>query len=283
MASLSLKALSVGRNTAQLQVTLKLTYNSSTREEFFADQILGPSGVSREENLIDYKETTSGGTTTCTYKINLFGLTPGATQTFKYGCTYSVEEYEETVDAYWFWGKAPDSDNWIIHRSESKSSIGQRYLEYKDEGYELEPTSSDDYDTTYRYNGQTAYLYEEISEGWEDYGWEEEEASITLYMRPAWYTFKTSGSPNAGDGWYIDQGIQTLLNNIYNFNSTATAWKKWKNQSSNVTSCSAFSKGNLSAEMINDANAYLGVTTNFKSGDTIRAQIFKDIEGRLNN
>lgn len=85
----------------------------------------------------------------------------------------------------------------------------------------------------------------------------------------------------SGKTWKVNEGIQTLLTNIYNFNKAASSWKNWKNQTAQ-TECSAFSKGDLTAAMLNNAYTYLGKTTTYKTGDIVSAKMFAGLEDVIN-
>jgi hypothetical protein len=66
------------------------------------------------------------------------------------------------------------------------------------------------------------------------------------------------------------------------FNEAATKWKRWKENDTNYTACTAFSAGPLSADMINSAYNYLGTVTNYKRGNPVTAAIFSGLESILN-
>lgn len=111
-------------------------------------------------------------------------------------------------------------------------------------------------------------------------------SAITIYTRPNNFYFNGSSSTVAGLQWRVDSGIQSLLTNIYNFDSVAVAWKKWKDQTGSPGSCSTFVKNNnISASMFETAYNYLGksVPSGCSSGQILKASFFSGLESALNS
>lgn len=118
--------------------------------------------------------------------------------------------------------------------------------------------------------------------------------SIVIYTKPNNFYFNFKGPlDKAGTiSWNISEGIQTVLPGLYNstkkespFNIEATKWKKWKKQTGKgIQDCVAFSAGDLSAEMVNNAYKYLGASNEaiYKPGDAVSKQIFLGLEQIMN-
>lgn len=104
--------------------------------------------------------------------------------------------------------------------------------------------------------------------------------SKIIYTKPEEFKFATDMGTDTK--WEVSKGIQTILPNIYTFNTVATQWLNWNKQSEN-TACTVFQKGTtLSAAMLNNAYKYLQKTTNYQPGDKVAQSMFTGLEDLLN-
>lgn len=105
--------------------------------------------------------------------------------------------------------------------------------------------------------------------------------SFNFYPHPA--EFKFTGC-TSGATWKIDDGLNSLITNIEEFQPQAQQWKSWKNQSA-ASACPSFanSEGYLAALSMNSVYNYVGKGTPWKSGDEISAAMFNDLAAAINN
>lgn len=104
--------------------------------------------------------------------------------------------------------------------------------------------------------------------------------SKIIYTKPEEFKFATDMGTDTK--WEVSKGIQTILPNIYTFNTVATQWLNWHKQSEN-TACTVFQKGTtLSAAMLNNAYKYLQKITDYKPGDKVAQSMFTGLENILN-
>lgn len=105
--------------------------------------------------------------------------------------------------------------------------------------------------------------------------------SFNFYPHPA--EFKFTGC-TSGASWKIDDGLDSLITNIEEFQPQAQQWKSWKNQSAAGT-CPSFanSEGYLAASSMNSVYNYVGKGTPWEVGDEISAAMFNDLATAINS
>lgn len=273
MASLRLKNMIVNKNSVVFDAIFSIDEFDEFDDEVDVYGI--PSSANLEYEIIDMEIDWDG--TTYTIEITLTKLSPGESIDVGIECWY----YHREPSA---WGFTADD---IEYSYPSKSRAGRQYLKYVEAGADVYPRNSAQADSIWESSsGEKAYL-EVFEWDYEAEGWESIEQTELIYTHPGAFYFK--GTDSNGNGIVINQGdkypinnIQELLINIYDFDTIATAWKRWKNQS-NSSACNAFYEGNLSADMMNTAHNYLGTGKSYNPGDKISAEMFTTLENKLNN
>lgn len=289
----SVKSSSIDRTTATLTGKMTCLYqsefNGATREYWLSDlSITAPAGAS-------ITATTGTMTTSGSYRIYPFtatisGLKAGEKQEITLKTDYEVWNYvKSSITHYWFNYKYNDGAL-LKYETTVKTSAIAAYLSLQDNGYTMYPnkdsTGNDKYNI-FGYNSDyDAYYYlwtySEDTSGWVDSDYPTAKASKPIYTKPNAFYFGDGKTVPSGTKWEVSKGIQTILTNIYNFNTEATKWKTWKEQSVPTTACSAFSKGTLSKDMINNAYSYLGSSTSYKTGAKVSAAMFSGLEEIIN-
>lgn len=295
MATLTIDSITysnVDRTTATL--TGKMTclfqseFNGATREYWLSDlSITSPAGAS--VTTTNGTMTTSGSYRIYPFTAKITGLTAGSEQKITLAADYEIWKYvKDSITHYWF-NYNYNGGTLLEYDGTIKTDVGERYLRLQNNGYTMYPnkdsTGSSIYDT-YGYNSTyEAYYYlwtyTEDASAWVDSSYPTATASKTVYTKPNAFYFGNGKTVSSGTKWAVSEGIQTILINIYNFNTEATKWKKWKNQLIQ-TACSAFSKGTLSATMLNNAYSYLGSSTRYSPGDKVSAAMFSGLENIMN-
>lgn len=103
-------------------------------------------------------------------------------------------------------------------------------------------------------------------------------ATLTIYTPPLNFSFLNCAS---GNTWKVEDGLQSLITNIKDFQTYATIKKKWLAQSDNVSTCPSWASP-LTAENINSLYAYVGGSSSYSAGDTITAAMFNNLAAALN-
>lgn len=273
--NISITRGSVGKDT----VTFTVNCNCESLEEI--KSITCSSDYTLDVNSIDI--WSSGTTATATVKDLLAGTSnfPSITVSFKtWAETVTVEGYKFKKNGVWL-GTYGNINN-----------AAKAYIDAVKDEATVEPTSGGTGIKTYTYEGQTCYFYEVTSSSW---GYQDSGSStktFTCYTHPENFYFSKNNysDPENISGWNTKAGLQTLLENIYNFNTVAYQWKKWYNWNIPtdedlpvISACSGFTKGQLTAQMLNDAYGYLGITTNYKKGDKVAASMFRGLEAKINS
>lgn len=292
MATLTIDKIeysNIDRTTAKL--TGKMTcsfqkeFDGAIQEYWESDlSITSPAGasvVTKKGNI-----TTSGSQRTYFFTATISGLTAGSEQTITLKTWYEKWVYEKSSTTYYYFYYKNDNGDWKEYESTRKATAVDAYLSRQAKGYTMDPDEDSSYvesgyDRTY---GEYYYLYT-WEEDTSDWFYDDDlpvSKSTTVYTRPNAFYFGDGATVVAGTKWDVSKGIQTILPNIYNFNTEATKWKKWKNQTDSVTECSAFSKGNLSETMLTNAYAYLGDISSYKKGDRVSATMFSNLEDLIN-
>lgn len=208
-------------------------------------------------------------------------MLPGQVQNVQLQLSVRQRQYQlQETTTYYFYYMPPGGSSWATVEDTNLQNVANIYVNLSNNGYSVLPTQSA-FDVI-SYGG--AYLYFSTNSVGNWYDLDDKTVisnSITLYTKTDKFYFGNGQSISAGTKWNVQEGIQTIMPNIYNFNDQATAWKRWKNQSA-VTACSAFQAGKLSAAMLNNAYAYLGQSSTYKSKDRISAAMFSGLEKILN-
>lgn len=107
----------------------------------------------------------------------------------------------------------------------------------------------------------------------------------TYYKSPAEFTFTGCTS---GAGWYIDEGLDSIIGGLDDFPKYAYQWKAWANQQLPSKSCPSFSGEYLTASNLNDIHNYVGTGNSYKGasadypGDEISADMFNSLATKIN-
>lgn len=238
-----------------------------------------PSVTSMREERITGVTVSSGNnsirasynSSTGVYNFSISGLTAGSAQTIIATVFYDV--YTTSYDTVYFF-----YHNGVLAEGTSLSRMASRYIEYEDRGQTMEPTKADNYDASYG----AAYFYTRQKPVTNKTGSGSNSAHKTCYTKPATFTFAGTTVPIENRKWLVSSGIQSLITNIYSFNTEVKKRNNWIAQSSNGASCNAFQKGNLSASMFSTAYSAVGSKFNYKTGDIITAKMFTDLAAAFN-
>lgn len=105
--------------------------------------------------------------------------------------------------------------------------------------------------------------------------------TLNFYPHPATFTFANCVS---GKTWKIDDGLDSLITNINNFQKQAQQWKSWKGQFS-AAACPDFSDSSnyITAAQMNAVYTYVNKGTPWSPGDQISAAMFNDLATAINN
>lgn len=107
----------------------------------------------------------------------------------------------------------------------------------------------------------------------------------TYYKSPAQFTFTGCTS---GAGWYIDEGLDSIISGLDDFPKYAYQWKAWVNQQLPSKSCPSFSGEYLTASNLNDIHNYVGTGNSYRGasadypGDEISADMFNSLATKIN-
>lgn len=269
MATLTLSATSVSQDSAK--ITGSYSRDNDEKKDSFS--LVSPSTAK-------FKIITDSSNI---FTATITDLTPGEKEEIE--ISFNYKKLEEVGSEYYFYYTNEQGDE-----GEERGTLYEMRLSYKNyesDGYILFPDNPDDAD----YAKSGVYLYKDTIS---DYVPHSTTDSIVIYTKPNDFYFNLKGSlNNAGTiGWNVSEGIQTVLPGLYDsinkkspFNIEATKWKKWKEQKEDdIQACSAFSTGDLSAEMVNNAYKYLGASDKaiYKSGDFVSKQIFLGLEQIMN-
>ena len=222
-------------------------------------------------------------------------LPAGSKSSIKFQVTYSRQQYQTaTQTIYFFYYREPDaaSSTPDLFEFTDRLEAAEQYYLLKTNDYELWPNKSM-YDNdeiiepyvTPTYNGEKTYIYyrTENKSGWVSLtDGVLQSDTYTLYTRPNAFYFNNTG-PCTKTTWEVSKGITSVLPGLKNFNTVASQWRRWKDQSTFAGTCTAIGgSGNLSATMLNNAYGYLGRATNYQTGDKIVLSMFTGLENILN-
>lgn len=248
----------VTQTTARFTAYVQDIDNDSVKTYYQSASLSSPGGASLSAGRSGSHE--DGYTISCTVSE----LNPGEQVSISITFTFRKRKYvPETM--YSFSYKLKTSSSWShsgLYSSESAASSAMNSLD------------SELYDKGGVYSVDTSY--------WTDDNDVTESASVTVYTRPKYFYFGANGSVAKGTKWEVNKGIQTILPNIYSFNTEAGKWKNWREQSGGH-SYSVFTSGSkLSASMLSNAYSILGGTSTYKAGDYVSAGMFSGIESLFN-
>lgn len=290
MAIITLDAPSysdVKSTTATIQTTITLR-NELERPGSIRETL-------KSVSLYFTSDGTSASFNSSTYILSVNGLTAGTSNQICCQLTCSREQYQEsTTTIYWFLYDIPEYQGEPRYRiqNENLTWVKKQYENYKKLAYELYP-SIEHLGSAEKVVWQDAnndiccvYVTRISSSAWVTIDDSTTISNlISVYTKPSELPFYFNGDKapyGSGTKWKVSDGIISILPNIKNFNSVATKWKRWQNQSNEMT-CSAFgSSGKLSAAMLNSAYAYLGINKKYQPGDKVAAAMFKGLENKLN-
>ena len=291
MATLTINSVtysSVDRTTATLTGKMTCLFqnesNGATREYWLSDlSITSPSGASITTK--NGTMTTNGSYRTYPFTVTVSGLKAGTEQKITLTADYEVWKYKKSSATHYWFNYNSNGGTLKEYDVTKKATAGERYLSLQNKGYTMYPDKNSDYDVRGYDSSYKDYYYlwtySEDTSDWVESSYPTATASKTIYTRPNAFYFGNGKTVPSGTKWDVSKGIQTILINIYNFNTEATKWKKWKNQSTQ-TACSAFSKGTLSKTMLNNAYAYLGSSTKYDTGNKVSAAMFSGLEEIMN-
>ena len=245
----------------------QINFSYSYKSEAYND---GPDyrETFREESGFVWSFTTTGGTSSnspCNYTM---GGTGNSIYTLKATLTYNYST------GYYGWVFISSRSN-TNKTSVPDDVIGDTY-KYE---YEIDKRWTEDGETYYNY---TRYYYETEKK----YNVINASASIsktlTFYPHPVTFTFANCVS---GKTWKIDNGLNSLITNINDFQKYAQQWKSWKGQSSASTCPSFFDSSNcITAVQMNAVYDYVVNKKDlWNSGDEISAAMFNDLATAINN
>lgn len=248
----------ITQTTAQFTAHVFDIDNSSTKTYYQSASLSSPSGASLSAGKSGNHN--SGYTVNCTVS----GLKPGQQVTIIVIFHFNRKKYVlKTVFRYRY--KPKTSSNW------RDSGAYSTRREAVDAMNSLDPEIYD-----------TGGTFAEDASYWDDDSPITESASVTVYTRPNNFYFGKNGSVASGTQWEVSKGIQTILPNIYNFNTAVGKWKNWRDQSGGH-SYSIFTSGSkLSASMLSNAYSILGGSSTYKTGDKVSAAMFSGIENLFN-
>lgn len=101
----------------------------------------------------------------------------------------------------------------------------------------------------------------------------------TYYKSPANFTFNNCSS---GQKWKVNDGLQSLITNIYDFTDYATQWRYWMEQSNLSGPCPAWAKGPLTANNLNSIHDYVVTGKTYSSKQTVSADMFNSLATKIN-
>ena len=222
------------------------------------------------------------------------GLPAGQTSSIRFQVIYSRQQYQitdQTIYFFYYRERGSTSSPLLFESTDLLQAVDTYYDLKTIYNCELWPDQSM-YDNDeiiepykiYTYYGEKIYLYYKTATIG---GWVSLSDGIlnsdtyTVYTRPNAFYFNNTG-PCTKTTWEVSKGITSVLPGLKNFNTVASQWKRWKNQST-VVDCTAIGgSGNLSATMLNNAYGYLGRTTNYQTGNKIVLSMFTGLENILN-
>lgn len=272
------------RNTITFSYSVDLkpatnVYNSSTlqieQKEAVGTTLRSVSGVNSATGGNNY-----GGTVTGTY-TRVEGTDGPTAHTVTLTCYYNVlqrsRQWETSYGSWIEYGPPAPYENGIGYFAPFISQITTTY------GYYYYPVYNS---TTQAYDAYRLPVYRQDLSDWGNWtSWETVSSNNALtqtvgtyYKSPTNFTFNNCSS---GQKWKVNEGLQSLITNIYDYPNFATQWKAWSTQSS-VSSCPTFNKGNLSASNLNSIYNYVNGTTPYSSGQTVAASMFNNLASAIN-
>lgn len=225
-------------------------------------------GTFRDESSYGWTFSTTGGSSSsspCNYTPSGEGA---LTYTLKAILSYYYNE------GYYDWERDSYKKYYDQLRVPNNNSGGTWKVEYVVDYWWIDEAGVRYYDYTEYY-----YTLKKIYQA--NNKLEQKEMSVTFYPHPAEFTFTGCTS---GARWKIDDGLDSLITNIEEFQPRAQQWKSWKNQSAAGT-CPSFanSEGYLAASSMNSVYNYVGKGTPWKVGDEISAAMFNDLATAINS
>lgn len=250
---------SVGSNTVTYEYECSLPTNT-TKDHSIWERILEIT----TEGDASWSFSTTGGTST----TNTCSYTPGGDGTTTYVLTATLE-YKKYIVKYG-WKKYGDPEE-VESYEELEDDIGKNWkTEYVYLGSEwVEGTGR-----LYKYNA-IEYYWTQVSESEKD--GTPITSTVSFFPKPASFSFNNCA---AGEGWYIDQGLNSLITNLTSFQSVAQQWKCWKNQTEQ-SACPAFDSP-LTAIQLNSIHSYVGTGKTYSSGDKVSAEMFNSLANAIN-
>ena len=232
----------------------------------------------REERITSVTVSSGSNSSTASYNSNtgrysfsISGLKAGSAQTITVTAHYNIYTTSRYT-VYYFYA------NGNLIEGTNLSNMASTYINYEDRGYTMDPTKADNYTAS----SGAAYFYTRQESSTNYTGSGSDSVSKTCYTKPATFTFAGTTAAIEDRKWLVSSGIQSLITNIYSFNTEVKKRNNWLAQSSNGASCSAFQKGNLSASMLSTAYSAVGRTSPYKTGDTVTAKMFTDLAAAFN-
>lgn len=101
----------------------------------------------------------------------------------------------------------------------------------------------------------------------------------TYYKSPANFTFNNCSS---GQKWKVNDGLQSLITNIYDFTDYATQWRYWMEQSNLSGPCPAWAKSSLTANNLNSIHDYVVTGKTYSSKQIVSADMFNSLATKIN-
>lgn len=221
----------------------------------------------------------SGGTVTGTY-TRVEGTDGPTAHTVSLTCYYNVLQRSREWETYY--------GDWQPYGPPALFMNGVGYFtSFIEEvtttaGYQYYPVYNS---TTQVYDAYRIPVYRQDLSDWGSWtSWETVSSNNALtqtvgtyYKSPKNFTFNHCSS---GQKWKVNEGLQSLITNIYDFSDYATQWKAWDTQSS-VSSCPNFNRGNLSASNLNSIYNYVNGTSPYSSGEIVAASMFNNLASAI--
>ena len=141
--------------------------------------------------------------------------------------------------------------------------------------------------TTQVYDAYRIPVYRQDLSDWGSWtSWEAVSSNNTLtqtvgtyYKSPASFTFNNCSS---GQQWKVNDGLQSLITNIYDFPDYATQWRYWIEQSNLSGPCPIWTKGSLTASNLNSIHDYVVTGKTYSSKQIVSADMFNSLATKIN-
>lgn len=260
---------SVSREDVNFSFSASLTPAYNVRSNIYYEEVEEGSFWKFTAANKEISTITMEGSRTIYFDENINNTSFTLTGELTYAFHYGEEGWYQSGSVYKYTSSVDEGSYFI----EYDSATSRRYYQY---------TGSDTIEsaagtlTYYYYN----YWNEVWKIEWEDIKTDIKTAeSIEFYPRPPAFSFNNCSSDNQ---WLVSEGIKSLIDNINEFATYATQWKRWNKQSS-VDSCPGFSSGGkITATQMNLVHNYVGTGKSYSQGEIISAEMFNLLASTIN-